>query len=141
MYDCSTLNLSFCKSYTFKMLLLELLYWLTFSVSSSWSEMSFYVCVLSHIQFFATPWTVAFQAVHEFSRQEYWSGRTQCHFLLQVLLQSWYGESITHQMSYSPNDGSFNHFGSFFLQALAIFIFGVYRYKFSGQKYAKEFGC
>ena len=64
MYDCSTLNLSFCKSYTFKMLLLELLYWLTFSVSSSWSEMSFYVCVLSHIQLFATPWTVAFQAVH-----------------------------------------------------------------------------
>ena len=34
------------------------------------------VCVLSHIQLFATPWTVAHQAPlsMEFSRQEYWSG-------------------------------------------------------------------
>ena len=33
------------------------------------------VCVLSHIQLFATPWTVAHQATlsMEFSRQEYWS--------------------------------------------------------------------
>ena len=33
-------------------------------------------CVLSCIQFFATPWTVAHQAPlsMEFSRQEYWSG-------------------------------------------------------------------
>ena len=31
---------------------------------------------LSHIQLFATPWTVAYQAPPsmEFSRQEYWSG-------------------------------------------------------------------
>ena len=31
---------------------------------------------LSHVQFFATPWTVAYQAPPsiEFSRQEYWSG-------------------------------------------------------------------
>ena len=31
---------------------------------------------LSHVQFFATPWTVAHQAPPsmEFSRQEYWSG-------------------------------------------------------------------
>ena len=31
---------------------------------------------LSHVQFFATPWTVAVQAFlsMEFSRQEYWSG-------------------------------------------------------------------
>ena len=75
----------------------------------------------------------------EFSRQEYWSGRTQCHLLLQILLWFLYGESIIYQMSYSPNDWSFNYFGSFFFQALAIFIFGGYRYKFSGQKYAKEF--
>ena len=33
-------------------------------------------CVLSHIQLFVTPWTVAHQALlsMEFSRQEYWSG-------------------------------------------------------------------
>ena len=31
---------------------------------------------LSHVQFFATPWTVAYQAPHSmgFPRQEYWSG-------------------------------------------------------------------
>ena len=35
-----------------------------------------YVCVLSCVQLFATPWTVARQAPlsMEFSRQEYWSG-------------------------------------------------------------------
>ena len=34
-----------------------------------------YVCALSHVQLFATPWTVAHQAPlsMEFSRQEYWS--------------------------------------------------------------------
>ena len=34
------------------------------------------VCVLSHVQLFATPWTVAQKAPlsMEFSRQEYWSG-------------------------------------------------------------------
>ena len=34
------------------------------------------VCVLSHVQLFVTPWTVAHQAPQsmEFSRQEYWSG-------------------------------------------------------------------
>ena len=33
-----------------------------------------FVCVLSHVQFFGTPWTVALQAPlsMEFSRQEYW---------------------------------------------------------------------
>ena len=33
-------------------------------------------CVLSHVQLFATPWTVAHQAPWSmgFSRQEYWSG-------------------------------------------------------------------
>ena len=33
-------------------------------------------CVLSHVQLFATPWTVDRQAPlsMEFSRQEYWSG-------------------------------------------------------------------
>ena len=34
------------------------------------------VCVLSHVQLFTTPWTVACQAPlsREFSRQENWSG-------------------------------------------------------------------
>ena len=34
------------------------------------------VCMLSHVQLFATPWTVAHQAplFMGFSRQEYWSG-------------------------------------------------------------------
>ena len=33
-------------------------------------------CVLSHVRFFMTPWTVARQAPlsTEFSRQEYWNG-------------------------------------------------------------------
>ena len=33
------------------------------------------VCMLSHVQLFATPWTVAHQVplFKEFSRQEYWS--------------------------------------------------------------------
>ena len=36
------------------------------------------VCMLSHIQFFAVPWSIANQAslFMEFSRQEYWSGYT-----------------------------------------------------------------
>ena len=39
-------------------------------------------CVLSHVQLFATLWTVAYQAplTMEFSREEYEVG---CHFLLQ----------------------------------------------------------
>ena len=43
-----------------------------------------YVCALSHVQLFATPWTVAHQAPlsMEFSRQEYWRGY---HFLLEDL--------------------------------------------------------
>ena len=37
---------------------------------------AFCVCMLSHDQFFVTPWTVARQAPLSmgFSRQEYWSG-------------------------------------------------------------------
>ena len=39
------------------------------------------VCMFSHVQFFATPWTVVCQAPlsMEFSRQQYWS---RVHFLL-----------------------------------------------------------
>ena len=38
--------------------------------------LSVHECVLSHVQQFATPWTVACQALLsvDFSRQEYWSG-------------------------------------------------------------------
>ena len=38
--------------------------------------MNVYVLVLSHVQLFATPWTVAHQAPLSmgFFRQEYWSG-------------------------------------------------------------------
>ena len=34
------------------------------------------MCVLSHVQLFATPWTIVCQVPLslEFSRQEYWSG-------------------------------------------------------------------
>ena len=34
------------------------------------------MCMFSHVQLYATPWTVACQAplFMEFSRQEYWSG-------------------------------------------------------------------
>ena len=45
-----------------------------------------HVCVLSHIQLFATPWTVAHQALCPWdSSQEYWSGLLLPHFLLQVV--------------------------------------------------------
>ena len=39
-------------------------------------EYLWHACVLSHIQLFATPWTVAHQAPLsvEFSKQENWSG-------------------------------------------------------------------
>ena len=35
-----------------------------------------HMCLLSHVQFFETPWTVACQSPlsMKFSRQEYWSG-------------------------------------------------------------------
>ena len=35
-----------------------------------------YVCVISHVELFVTPWTAAHQAPlsMEFSRQEYWRG-------------------------------------------------------------------
>ena len=41
--------------------------------------------LLSHVQLFATPWTVAHQAPlsMKLPRQEYWSG---CHFLLQGIV-------------------------------------------------------
>ena len=44
--------------------------WNAFLKASEW------VKLLSHVQLFATPWTVAYQAPQsmEFSRQEYWSG-------------------------------------------------------------------
>ena len=45
------------------------------------------VCVLSHVRFFATPWTVARQALLSmgFLRQEYWSGLP---FLLQGIFST-----------------------------------------------------
>ena len=44
--------------------------------------MCMHVCLLSHAQFFVTPWTVAHQALLslEFSRQEYWTGLCLLHF-------------------------------------------------------------
>ena len=41
-------------------------------------EFDSFVCVLSHVQFFVTPWTIVHQAPlaplpMEFSKQEYWS--------------------------------------------------------------------
>ena len=51
---------------------------LTFTVTTpSWAKcMKMKVKSLSHVQLFATPWTIAYQAPQSmgFSRQEYWSG-------------------------------------------------------------------
>ena len=50
---------------------------LCYTVGPCWlSILSVKVKLLSHVQFFATPWTVAYQAPPStgFSRQEYWSG-------------------------------------------------------------------
>ena len=43
---------------------------------------------LSHVRLFATPWTIAYQALlyMEFSRQEHWSGYS--HSLLQGIFQT-----------------------------------------------------
>ena len=51
------------------------------------------VLVASHVQRFATPWTVAHQAPlsMEFSRQEYWSGLT---FPSPCLHLYWYFKNI-----------------------------------------------
>ena len=45
-------------------------------ILTSWVAVNIRVKSLSHAQFFATPWTVAYQAPPsmEFSRQEDWSG-------------------------------------------------------------------
>ena len=49
--------------------------WVAISFSSAW-KWKVKVKFLSHVQLFATPWTVAYQAPPSmgFSRQEYWSG-------------------------------------------------------------------
>ena len=54
-------------------------FWQVLSSQTFWSQGPFCVCMcelLSHVPFFATPWTVFCQATLpiEFSRQEYWSG-------------------------------------------------------------------
>ena len=46
-------------------------------IKKNWISLCFHseVKLLSHVQLFATPWTVAYQAPPmRFSRQEYWSG-------------------------------------------------------------------
>ena len=47
-----------------------------FTTSSTWQAPKVCVLVLSHVQLFASPWTVAHQAPLsvEFSRHKYWSG-------------------------------------------------------------------
>ena len=54
---------------------------------------------LSHVQLFATPWTVAYQAPPSmgFSRQEY---RVGCHFLLhKSVLRLSLNTHVNHQIS------------------------------------------
>ena len=47
-----------------------------FATSATWEAPKMVVLMLSHVQLFVTPWTVAQQAPLSkgFSRQEYWSG-------------------------------------------------------------------
>ena len=51
------------------------------------NKTTMFCAVLSHVQLFATPWTIALQAPQSmgFSRQEYWSG---CHCLLLGIVNS-----------------------------------------------------
>ena len=51
-----------------------IIYYRILSIVIQWKKLK--VKSLSHVQLFATPWTVAYQASQsmEFSRQEYWSG-------------------------------------------------------------------
>ena len=47
------------------------------SFHNVWTFMLMYAVCVDHVRFFATPWTVACQALSsiEYSRQEYWRGQ------------------------------------------------------------------
>ena len=53
-----------------------LLHVISYGISNLGNSVKTKLCMLSCVQLFATPWTVAYQAPlsMEFSRQEYWSG-------------------------------------------------------------------
>ena len=69
------------------------------------SCLCWYVCqLLSHVQLFVTPWTIAFQALSSmgFSRQEYWSGLP---FLLQRIhpgIKPWFSVLQTGSLPSKP---------------------------------------
>ena len=74
-------------SYTFFLLLMKVTLRTGITIfSGNWdTKYVLFVCLcysLSHVQLFATPWTVACQAPLStgFSRQEYWSGLPLFHF-------------------------------------------------------------
>ena len=68
--------------------------------------------LLSHVQVFATTWTVAHQdpLSMEFSRQEYWS---DCHFLLEgIFLTQGLNQHLLHILHWQEDSLPLNHLGS-----------------------------
>ena len=68
--------------------------------------------LLSHVQVFATTWTVAHQdpLSMEFSRKEYWS---DCHFLLQgIFLTQGLNQHLLHILHWQEDSLPLNHLGS-----------------------------
>ena len=61
-------------------------------------------CVLSHIQLFATPWTVVYQAPLSmvFSKQEYWSGLSS--FLQGIFLTQGLNLGLLHCRQTLPSE-------------------------------------
>ena len=72
---CDPMDCSLPGSSIYGIFQARILEWVAISFSSAW-KWKVKVKSLSHLQLFATPWTVAYQAPPPmgFSRQEYWSG-------------------------------------------------------------------
>ena len=75
-YSCDPMDCRLPGSSVHGILQARILEWVAISFSNEW-KWKVKVKSFSHIQFFATAWTPAYQAPLSmgFSRQEYWSGR------------------------------------------------------------------
>ena len=64
--------------------------WVAISFSNTW-KWKVKMRSLSHVQLFATPWTVAYQAFPStgFSRQEYWSGMPSLPPIIKSMTWIW----------------------------------------------------
>ena len=84
--------------------------WVVISLSNAW-KWKMKVKSLSHVRFFATPWTAAYQAPPSmgFSRQEYWSGVPLPSLILNITLLAC--EMSTTEMSTNEHSLALPFFG------------------------------